>query len=106
MRISKKFKGMYSYVYYLLRLQTFVFPPALIVSLQCKLPAGKNPGKDVFVQKEYQKGKQKDGREFTPEELWYYEQRHEELEKRFLKAVLKTTLKSGIRVRGILNSCL
>ena len=43
-----------------------------------------------------------DGHPFSPAELELYKQRHVELEKRFIKAALKSVISSGVRVRIII----
>lgn len=65
----------------------------------CFTPAGKSPGKEVFLRKR----RARDGHQWTTEELDYYQERHLELEKKFLKAVLRTAINSSVKVREILE---
>jgi hypothetical protein len=54
---------------------------------------GKNTGKEVFLRKD----KTPTGREYTPQDLLFYEQTHLELERRFLKAVLVSVINCGVK---------
>lgn len=60
---------------------------------------GQNSGKEVFVRK----STKLDGVEYTQSELEYYQQKHEELQKRFLRVTLRTLIKavlSKVRVQS------
>ena len=59
---------------------------------------GQSTGKEVFTRRETVP----DGRILTSQEIHFYKRMHIELEKKFIKSVLKSVIKGSLKVREIL----
>jgi hypothetical protein len=70
------------------------FVPQHRVIVNC---TGQNTGKEVFACSI---------NKFSPPEINYYKLRHIELEKKFIRSVLKTELTGGVKVRDQLGNLL
>lgn len=93
MRISKKFKGKLFHAAF-----TSTSGWCCSSSLdgqRCNSYLGQTSGKEVFTRKAFRP----DGLEFSLRDVQNYKQRHVDLEKKFIRAVLLAVIKSGVKVR-------